>query len=195
MKKKNYSILLTLILSLGWHSWVLAQEKTPIFDPDKDRPYHLIVRAGLAFQTVYNFSSTMVAVERPLGHYHYVGVQINALHSNQGNNAFKYMLHGRFTGRKTGLFVGPGLKIGNRSISAIYYTFPSPFPGVVDQPVIKQRYTQMCLNWGMQRQFGRAVLEWALPICYETILNSSAPNRYEAINWTLIPSISLGYAF
>ncbi len=211
MKTNFYRVLFLLCIQLCAYSSLFAQEKKVLFDPDKDRPNRLVVRAGLAYQTVYDFSSTLIAVERPLSHYHYVGLQGNFFHPNDADNrffgsytltsgyeigaTFKYMLHGRFTGRKSGFFLGPALKIGTRNLIERFSFFPTPFPTPIDQVIINQRYTQMVFNWGKQIQYGRAVLEVALPISYETITSTSSPRIYSYSNWSLLPSISLGYAF
>jgi hypothetical protein len=110
----------------------------------------------------------------------------------------KFFAQGRFTGRKSGVFIGPELKFG-----VIRRTF-SIFDPNTFQPserAFSRRSWQLLFNWGTQFRFGKhTVLEIAMPFGllynYErTEMPQTDPgDGLKQANFIILPHLALGIA-
>jgi hypothetical protein len=207
------TIIVFLLLFCGFCCVSFAQTDY-VFDPAADKPLRCIAQMGIGHQWgKFIYPSTTWSVERPLSHYRHVGIQANIMlpkrfdisssflgpvnYSEVRRNSFeiggflKYFLHGRFTGRKSGVYIGPELRIGQRKI--IRYLTSSSDP---DQPseLFTQNTLKILFRWGQQVTFGNAVLEWSLPIGFENIKIRRSGNVESDFGVVFLPSLTLGLA-
>ncbi len=197
-----------------------------LIDPTTLPQPKLIVLAGLLTQwTEPTFKAASFALERPVNIYHHVGIQANVFVPGFINNSYysfffpgsgtprqglalepgsfevgvyyKSFFHGRFTGRKSSLYIGPDLRFGWRN-----YTDDYVFNGV--RTPFKGRTTKYLARLGAQHSFGNALIEVTLPIGIEHEKNTRIVTNnnpfdyyYEDLNgrrFVMLPSISLGYS-
>ncbi|MFN0034283.1 MAG: hypothetical protein ACKVUS_04395 [Saprospiraceae bacterium] len=201
---KNFAI--TLLLALSSTVPCLAQDNDPLDTP----PPRLIVQTGIGlqwFSEVYKLSS--VSAERPLGHYWHVGLQGSFYFQNNEDIFYsreflggyevgvfsKYFLHGRFSGRKTGLYLGPEIRFGTRRFQT---AFVNVFPPPPEPPYIahKEKVTKILLRWGVQWQFGHANLEIAAPFGMESYNSTEAYSANgDRKHFVILPTLQMGLAF
>ncbi|HMX41727.1 MAG TPA: hypothetical protein PKD78_15420 [Saprospiraceae bacterium] len=180
----------------------------------------LILQVGLANQWIDpSFHTVFSSVEWAAKRYHHVGLQyvmyvpayLSSSYTNFLTGAVrqgltvepgsfevsffsKHFFHGRFTGRKSSIYIGPELRFGQRK-----YTEDYIFDGV--RTPFQGRTVKVLTRLGMQRRIGNAVLELALPMGIEREKNDRPSTQsyiYQDLNGrrlVLLPTISLGYSF
>lgn len=200
--------------------------KTPeLVDPASLPQPKLILLAGLTTQWFSpRFKAASFALERPVNIYYHFGIQANvfapgfvennyysffpgsgtprqglALESGSFEVGFYYknFFHGRFTGRKSNIHIGPDLRFGWRR-----YTDDYVFNGV--RTPFKGRTTKYLVRLGVQHSIGNALIEVNLPMGIETEKNTRTVNgndpfspNYDDLNgnrFVMLPSVSLGYS-
>lgn len=183
-----------------------------IRDPLDVPPPHVILQTGIGFQWFgESYKLYTLSAERPFGHFWRVGIQGTFYLQNNpdyfyssreflGGSEFgayaKYFLHGRFSGRKSGLFLGPELRFGARKFQiSLDNVFPPP--PMPNYQAYKERVSKIMLRWGVQWQFGHATLELAAPFGVEIYrptdligLGYSSDTQF-----VLLPTLQLGVAF
>jgi hypothetical protein len=182
--------------------------------PEPDRPRkHLIIGGGISFQWFDNpLKLGYLQVETPIGEYQHLGIMFTKLFSGSNYDYynlslekgfevginFKYFLHGRFTGRKTGFYLGPDIRFGKRTYRYNSYDFMTGGYTEVDE-VLKS--SKIMLAWGVQWHFGQHVIfELSVPTGYESLASTSeypSNGYYNSFNNTVVflPSLTLGVAF
>lgn len=197
------TLFYTLFLTFFSHSWCLAQDAPPP---------RLIVQTGVGLQWFgETFKNATLSIERPMGAFWHLGVQGSWLFKKSSNDFFytydfrngyeigaytKHFLHGRFSGRKSGLYLGPEVRVGLRRFYYINFDVfpPSPQPALV---TFHQRTTKFLLRWGMQWRFGQHTsLEICAPFGMEfTRATSSSDVSGEDSQFVMLPCVLLGMAF
>lgn len=185
----------------------MAQE---LKDPLDAPPPRIIVQTGIGLQWfAETFKMFTVSVERPIGHFWHLGLQGNKylglsdeyfdyrdfLGGFEVSGFSKYFLHGRFSGRKTGLYFGPEIRFGARRYQSTSGNIfpPPPNPEFVQY---KERTTKILMRWGAQWQFGHANLELTAPFGMEYFKPPLAYNLGgHQTRFVLLPAIQLGFAF
>jgi len=189
----------------------------PVFAQDLKDPLDVplprgIVQTGIGMQWFgETYKLFTLTAERPLSHFWHLGVQGTFYLSNTTNYFYysseflggfemggfaKYFLHGRFSGRKSGLYLGPEFRFGARRFQVSLDTdFPPP-PKPNYQPY-KERTTKILLRWGIQWQFGHATLDLAVPLGAEIYSPTETIGlRYSTdTQFVLLPTLQLGVAF
>lgn len=184
----------------------LAQEE----DPLEKAPPRLIVQTGLGLQwfgEVYKSSS--LSIEKPFGHFWHLGIQGNLFFQKTSEDFFstefedgfeiggyaKHFLHGRFSGRKSGLYLGPDIRFGTRNFKVLQTDFFPP-PAIPTYYYYKENTTKLLMRWGIQWQFGHANLDISAPFGIELFKTSVKVNgNYQDTQFVLLPTLQLGYAF
>lgn len=183
-------------------------------DPSAQKPYKVVVQTGIALQWFdEQFKSFMLSAERPLNLYNHVGLQANFFFPNGKDYYYrtitgdswevgvfsKTFFHGRLTGRRSNVYVGPDIRFGKRIYLDNYY---SGFENVVTERTASTFKFMARIGW--QYHWGPAVLEIALPIGIENedfkddpYQSPSGPYYYygylEDAKWfVILPSLSLG---
>jgi hypothetical protein len=183
--------------------------KEPMFDPDVDKPSKIIIHGGAARQFSRNKHNQLkLCIERPLTHYHQVGLEFNSyllenpdydFNISRGTNleiagTFKYFPSGRFTGRKSGFYFASDMRWGTRNVTRSLYVDP------IDSgfETLKENSVKMMFRIGRQRVLHNFVIDWGLPIGFErsTVKNIStnAPKTNSSPQFVFAPSFTLGWA-
>jgi len=188
---------------------VFAQD---IKDPLDAPPPRIVVQTGIGMQWFgETYKLFTLTAERPLGHYWHLGVQGTFYLSSDPDYYYysseflggyemggfaKYFLHGRFSGRKSGLYLGPELRMGERKFQVSLDNFFPP-PPKPNYQSYKERTTKILLRWGMQWQFGHATLELAVPFGAEIY----SPTELTGLGYSndtqfvMLPTLQFGVAF
>ena len=200
--------LLYIVLTLlSFHS--IGQD---LKDPLDERPPALIVQTGIGFQWLgESYKLYTLSVERPRDYWH-LGVQGTFYLDNNSDYYYypaeflsgfemsgfaKYFLHGRFSGRKSGIYLGPELRFGTRKFrlsNDIFFPAP-PIPTYVPY---EERITKILLRWGIQWQFGHATLELFVPFGvehYKSTLNLNGYSNDNENRFVMLPGFQMGFAF
>jgi len=189
-------------------------------DPDAVPQPKVIALAGLTTQWFDpRFKGSSFALERPVNRYYHVGIQANFFSPGLLNNNgffsgsaqgisldpgtfevglyYKCFFHGRLSGRKSNIYLGPDIRFGIRKYRDDYI-----FSGV--QTPFKGRTTKYLVRLGMQWKIGNAILEVNLPMGVEAEkTDQERPSNdpfgyyYTDLNgsrFVMLPSFSLGYA-
>jgi hypothetical protein len=181
-----------------------------LMEPLDKRTPNLIIQTGIGFQWLGDgYKLYTLSAERPSGFWHW-GMQGTFYLDNSPTYYYysgeflggfemsvfsKYFLHGRFSGRKSGLFLGPELSVGVRRFQIITDIFFPPNPNYIPY---EEHVTKALLRWGVQWQFGHATLEFASPFGVEIFKSKLSLGGYSNGNETqfvLMPSLQLGFAF
>jgi len=206
--------LVTLLFALAAFQPVFAQSLTK---PTEDRMPKLIVCADVGFQwfnVITRFSS--LKIEYPVTPYRQLGIRFSKILSGHDyyygfgysqslkNGSFevgidsKYFPHGRFTGRKTGFYIGPDLRFGVRKFSTFVYDFQT---GTNIQTDFKHLTSKLMLAWGVQWHFGQhIVFDLSAPIGIEYYQtkdprNGNNNNTSSSRSLVMLPTIMMGFAF
>jgi hypothetical protein len=199
--KSTFILLLSLFFLTGS---VFAQDT----EEEKETPF-LIALTGIGVQWFDEGRKlTSLSIERPLNANVHFGVQGNYYFPKTGDyfgyltygNGFegglylKYFLHGRFSGRKSGLYLGPEIRFGKQKFQ--YYNDiifpPSPTPSITEGSATDFK---LSFRWGIQRQIGHAVLELACPIGVAFVQSDYQPAYESESKFIMMPLFQLGYAF
>lgn len=197
-------------LSLLFLTAPLSSQNSAAQAGDTEKMPFLIIQTGLGlewFENSLKFSS--FTVERPVKPHVHVGLQGQYFYPKStdyyGYSEFlrgfdvafytKYFFHGRFTGRKSGLYVGPDIRYG---VEKYRYYNDIFFP-----PIPNQQYTyhdrkslKILLRWGVQKTLGRAILEITCPLGMQFIMNGQELGFVSGDNqFVMAPMFQLGYAF
>ena len=170
-------IFLTSILSPGF-SQSVQETKASRFP-------HFSVNVGIGYQWFSNLNRFgSLSIEIPIQQYQHLGFRINKVFDGNSPSfdyynetispgSFeigfygKYFLHGRFTGRKSGFFMGPDIRFGVRKYVVDFYDNTT---GQVYPVKENHKTSKLMLGWGIQWHFGQhAILEIAAPIGFENI--------------------------
>ncbi len=182
--------------------------------PGEKRVPRLIVATDMGFQwfeVITRFGS--LKAEYPLSAYHQVGLRLSKVFSGYSPDYYfnetlekgsfevgvdaKYFPHGRFTGRKTGFYIGPDIRFGERKYSADEYNF---LTGMTSQISYKHVTSKFLFSWGVQWHFGQhAVLDIGAPIGVEYYqINDrryNNDNSNSSKTFVMLPTIMIGFAF
>lgn len=197
-----------------------------VVDPASVPQPKLIVLGGLFTQWFSpRMKAASFMLERPVNIYHHVGIQGNifapafmentyyffgfpggstprqglALESGSFEVGvyYKSFFHGRLSGRKSSIYIGPDLRFGWRK-----YTDDYLFNGV--RTPFKGQTVKYLVRLGIQQPIGSALLEVSLPMGIEqenntrkAISNDPFGTNFQDLNgrrFVMLPSISLGYA-
>ncbi|HAD11961.1 MAG TPA: hypothetical protein DCF33_05930 [Saprospirales bacterium] len=199
---KSTLILLLSLLFLSGR--VIAQDT----DQEKEKPF-LVILTGIGVQWFdVGRKLTSLSIERPLNANVHFGLQGSyyfpksadyygfLMHDNgfEAGLYLKYFLHGRFSGRKSGLYLGPEIRFGKqkfRYVNDIFFPLP-PSPDMIQG---SSTDFKLAFRWGIQRQIGHAVLELACPIGV-AFVQSDYEQAYEnGGKFIMMPLFQLGYAF
>ncbi len=184
-----------------------------IEDPLDIPPPFMIVQTGIGLQWFgETYKLYTLSAEKPFGHYWYLGLQGTFFLKNNPYDYYyskeflggyelgafaKYFLHGRFSGRKSGLYLGPEFRFGARKFQ-ISLDNVFPLPPMPNYQTYKERTTKIMLRWGVQWQFGHATLELAAPFGMEFY----NPTDYQRglgysndAQFVMLPTLQLGLAF
>ena len=201
--------------------------KTPeLVDPMSLPQPKLIALAGLTTQWFDpNLKAASFALERPVNIYHHLGIQANMIvpgflektyyyftfpggtTTRQGLAVesgsfevgiyYKSFFHGRLTGRKSSIYIGPDIRFGWRR-----YTDDYLFNGV--RTPFKGQTTKFLVRLGAVHKIGKALIEVNLPIGAENEKDSRGKTLVDPFGngsgslsgrrYVMLPSISLGYA-
>jgi len=198
--------IISLLLLLGATLPCFAQVAAPL----EKRPPTIILQTGIGMQwfgETYKLST--FSVERPVSPYWHLGLHGGYYFQNQPNffdfnQSFlggfevggfsKYFLHGRLSGHKSGFYIGPEMRVGQRRFQ---YSENNFFPPVPNPTFIKYEETsvKILFRWGLQWQFGRANLEIFAPFGIE-INQSNLTSIYYSNEslFVLLPSFQIGIA-
>jgi len=200
-----------LFLALSPTLTCLAQD---LDAPLKKRPPKVILLTGLQIQwSGESYKLYTLAAEHPVGNYWHLGLQgtfylknnpeyyyysSNFLGGFEMGGYAKHFLHGRFSGRKSGLYIGPEIRHGYRNFQQVENNIFFPPPPVPSVQAYKERVTKLLVRWGLQWQFGHATLELAVPFGMERYspttevigLGYSAQSQF-----ILLPTLQFGLAF
>lgn len=186
-----------------------------IADPTAQKPYSLVVQTGIALQWFdHQFKSFTLSAERPLNLYNHIGLQANFFFPNGDEYYYrnitgdswevgifsKTFFHGRLTGRRSSVYVGPDIRFGKRNyLDYNYDGFQNTF---VERAA--STFTFMA-RVGWQFHWGPAVLEIALPFGVENEnfeLDEPPSGQFYYYGWAqdtkwfvAAPSLSLGIGF
>lgn len=198
--------IINLLLLLGTALPCFAQDAATL----EKRPPSVILQTGIGIQwfgETYKLST--FSVERPVGPYWHLGLHGGYYFQNQPNffdfnqnflggfeagGFSKYFLHGRLSGHKSGFYLGPEMRVGQRRFQLSPSNF---FPPITNPTHVTYQETSVKLlfRWGLQWQFGRAVLEIFAPFGIE--INQSNQDTYYYSNqsqFVLLPGFQLGIA-
>ena len=202
MKHLFYGILLALFPTLP----CLAQDEDPL---EKPLP-KIILQTGIGLQWFGDgYKQFMISVERPASHFWHFGLQGTHYFQPQSSSSFgsefmsglemggtaKYFFHGRFSGRRTGFYIGPELRYGKRK-----YRYSTdnvfPLPPVPNYAYYDEKVTKIMLRWGIQYRLGHGILEISAPLGVE-LVGSNFPNVSSGTEtkFVLLPMLSMGVAF
>ncbi len=177
------------------------------------RPAHLIVQSGIGLQYLNsNFKFFTISIERPISEHWSVGLLWNRLFPSQHQQAFsfdlpdsftggyevggfaKYYLHGRFSGRKSGLYFGPDIRFGGRKFKRNASRF---FPSVppFESLIFSGTTTKLLMRWGYHKQLDNAVLEIFVPIGLERYRPDDTVFDTGHNRFVMIPTLQMGLAF
>ena len=181
-----------------------------IEDPSTRKPYSLVVQTGVALQWFdTQFKSFTLSVERPLNLYNHVGIQANFFFPNDADyyrtisgdsyevGIFaKCFFHGRLTGRRSKAYIGPDMRLGQRT-----YIESGQFDGDTEER--KASTYKFMARMGWQYHLGLAVFEITFPFGFENEKFKTDPNPayyyyYNQTNQTWFvaaPAISIGIGF
>ncbi len=183
-----------------------AQEE----DAPEKRPPYVIIQTGIGLQWFGDpYKLSTFSIERPVEQYWHLGLQgsyyfkrnPDYYYSNEFLSGFeiggfaKYFLHGRLSGRKSGLYFGPEFRFGVRRFqySNINVFPPPPIPEYIPY---NENTTKLMMRWGVQWQFGHASLEIAAPFGIEIYKpNEASYNNSRESQFVLLPTMQLGFAF
>jgi hypothetical protein len=199
---KNLLIITLLLCSFS----SMAQEE----DPLEKAPPRLIVQTGLGLQWFGEiYKSSSLSIEKPFGHFWHLGIQGNLFFQKSSEDFFatefndgfeiggyaKHFLHGRLSGRKSGLYIGPDFRFGARNFQVLQTDF-FPLPLIPTYYYYKESTTKILMRWGIQWQFGHANLDISAPFGIELFKTSVKVNgNYQGTQFVLLPTLQLGYAF
>lgn len=198
----------TLLLSLSPTLMCFAQEESNL-----DRPLpKVIVQTGIGFQWFgENYKLYHLSAEMPYTRYWHIGVQSSWYLKEQPNYYYyseflggyelgaysKYFLHGRFSGRKSGLFLGPEFRYGVRKFRTVLDNF-FPLPPEPNYQYYEERVSKIMLRWGIQWQFKHAVLELSAPLgaeFYRPSDDAIGLGYSSDFQFVMLPSLQFGVAF
>jgi len=200
---------------------ICAQDVLDIPDPATVPQPKVILLTGLTTQwAVPTFKAVSFGLERPINIYYHLGIQVNVFvpgfledryyFGGFGSEQFrgtaleagsfelglyyKCFFHGRLSGRKSAIYIGPDLRFGVRRYSDDYNA---------SKELVSYRglTSTFLLRLGSQYRIGKAVIEINLPIG----IKSESTNRedtgytgyYSDLSdrlFVVMPSVSLGYA-
>ncbi|MBC7775597.1 MAG: hypothetical protein H7246_09175 [Phycisphaerae bacterium] len=181
-------------------------------DPLDMPPPHVIVQTGIGLQWFgETYKLYTLSAEKPFGHFWHLGLQGTFYLKNDPDYFYyssrfldgfemggfaKYFLHGRFSGRKSGLYLGPELRFGARKFQISFDNFFPP-PPQPNYQTYKERVTKIMLRWGIQWQFGHATLEVAAPFGAEFYKPSEliGVGYSKDVQFVMLPTLQLGVAF
>lgn len=182
----------------------------------------LTLQTGMATQWIdLSLNTIFGSAEWTANRYHHLGIQyvmympsyLNYSYFNYTTNAwlqgpllerksyevgilYKFFFHGRLTGRKSSIYVGPDIRFGKRQYLEENILDPAGNTYFQGQTV------KVMFRLGTQLHIGKAVLELSLPLGIETEKNNRSSfivnSNYEDLNgkrFVLLPSLSLGYSF
>lgn len=193
-----------LLFSLGFYCGAQSADSLEVSHP------RIIVMTGLGIDgSSEPYKMFCASVERPAGPYLYFGL-IGCYYfeddfDEQGSTEFsggyniggyaKYFLHGRFSGRKSGVYVGPELRFGQRRFTSFgYANLPFPFPPEIVESPYQEQTTKILVRWGLQWQFGHTCLDLAVPLGLE-VYKTSGYFYGRQTHLVIAPSFQLGIAF
>jgi len=180
--------------------------------PEKPRPV-VILQTGIGLQWFgETYKLYTLTAERPISPYWHLGLQGTFYLKNSPETFYysseflggfelggfaKHFLHGRFSGRKTGLYVGPEFHVGARRFQIALDNNIFPPPLVRDYQQYQERITKIMLRWGVQWQFGHATLELAAPFGAEfynpsEVIGIGYSNETQFV---FLPTLQMGVAF
>ncbi len=204
-------LLPTLLLALSPNLSCLAQDLNDLLEKQSPK---VILLTGVQIQwfgetyKLYNLS-----IEHPISKYWHLGLQGTFYLKNNPEYYYysgellggfemvghaKHFLHGRFSGRKSGLYLGPEIRFGKRNFQRVEDNFFFPPPPVPNFQSYSERVTKILVRWGVQWQFGHATLELAAPFGVEfyspttEVLGLGYSNESQFV---LLPSLQFGLAF
>jgi hypothetical protein len=176
-------------------------------------PPFMIVQTGIGFQLFEDgFKMSTLSVEWPVGHYCNLGLQGNFFHRNNDQEVYfdpygyeeflssqeyglsaEYFLHGRLSGRKSGLYLGVQMMFGSRKYQ---YNQSFVFPPQPDFVQYKIATTKAMFKWGMQWRFGKfASLEFSSPFGIEFSKPSDPVSSFDDDSrFIIMPQLQLGIA-
>lgn len=181
-----------------------------IEDPSARKPYNLVIQTGLALQWFdTQFKSFTLSAERPLNLYNHVGIQANFFFPNEDDYNYrtitgdsyevgifaKCFFHGRLTGRRSKAYIGPDMRLGQRT-----YTEYGFFDGETYD--YKASTYKFMARIGWQYHLGLAVLEITFPFGFESEKIKTEPNQPNSYyyltdnSWFVAaPALSIGIGF
>ncbi|MBL7809724.1 MAG: hypothetical protein JNN28_18025 [Saprospiraceae bacterium] len=200
MKNVALLLLLSTLSFSGFSQDSLQLDKKPL----------LLIQTGIGLEWFgENLKSSSLSIERPFTPFVHVGLQSNFYYPKYinyyGSVEFlegyelgvfcKYFLHGRFSGKRTGLYLGPEIRFTKHKFRIQNDIF---FPPLPQTPFLYADNTKLkvALRWGVQRQMGHVVLEIACPFGL-SFVSSNADTYYleEGMQFVMMPMFQLGYAF
>lgn len=200
----------TLILCLCWIPICLAQKTTTVILPKKT---HVILGTSIGFQWgAQAFKYGTLNLDVPLDEYRNLSLQFTKVYGRTTQTfdyyglemkdgfeiglAGKFFLHGRFTGHKSGFFVGPDIRYGSRTYEGLAY---NPLTFNYDRSTTSFKQTKLMLSWGMQWHFGKyTIFSLSAPIGYEAVSGKATFNTYYSSpaenSIVVLPTLMLGIA-
>ena len=201
---KNFPFIL-IFLGLHWSAFAqktLFSLEKPFIIAQAGMGYHMLSDAGRVclINLEHPFSPTIHAglsanfyLGRTRGNYYYyyggsyLYYASDVYHAGREFGAYiKFFLHGRFSGRKSGIFLGPELRAGKRRVTDfLYFNYLDP----ANPPV---KTAKILLLAGRQWRFRHAVLELGCPAGFERQFSKI----YYGSNFKVIfmPYLQLGIA-
>ena len=179
----------------------------------ENREPRLIVGTAIGFQWFENLNRFgALHVEIPIDKYRHIGFSVSKVFTGNSSNYYynqsvqegsyevglnsKYFLHGRFTMRKTGFYLGTDIRIGQRKYGILQYDFST---GGTVEVIEKQKTSKFMLSWGAQWRFGRhVILDLGVPLGFELFKSKSqnySGGGYSDSYFVLLPNMMLGIAF
>jgi hypothetical protein len=213
MKQKIQFIPLLLFIAFS----AMAQQHSEPVDFSAIAPGRLLLSGGTNIQLRERpITAIVLGIERPFAPFRNLSVQINALVRNDLDQQYegairpgsfeigvclKNFLHGRLSGYRSGIYVGPDLRISSRKyvLAPVDFSFP---PNPTRTLIYTQGITlRALLNTGWQYRFNRGVIEISLPIGIEhnradeptSTQGFFINNPYQGNAITLLPTITIGY--
>lgn len=108
----------------------------------------------------------------------------------------KYFGRGRFTGHKSGFYVGPDIRFGIRrlGLETIVIFPPQPNPEYIKY---KESFVKAMLRCGMQWRWGHATLDLAAPLGLEFFKSSDINGQAYSgdTKFVMVPALQMGLTF
>lgn len=207
-----------LLIFLSIASCAMAQRTKKLMDDSEISPGKWLLFTGMNTQLgEIRIPTVFFGVDLPVGPYKSIGLQLGTLMRSDLNRfqeiairpgsfeiagCLKFFLHGKLSGHRSGVYLGPDFRVSRRNyvFSATDFNFP-PNP---NRPTFQTKGATLraLLNSGWQFRHNQVLVETSLPIGIE-MNTTNLPfvqgqffyDQYAGRKLVILPTISIGYVF